>query len=264
MKREPAPSPTRHTLICALRPLGKSAVWSAGILLVWESAGRILQIQPDTLPVPSRIFLEFLVEAERLRTHGAITAAEILSGFFLSVIFSMLTAVLLTLSPSVRRSLVPAAAALRRAPLIAAAPLAFIWLGFGFVSITLLAGVLAFFIMTLGFTAGLGSTSEDVLDLVRVARAGPVRTFMKVRFPACLPEAFVSMRAAVPAVVGAVAVGEFVDGQKGLGYLMLSATFKLQTPFVLATLAILLIIGLALYGTVVFAELVLVRRPRGF
>jgi NitT/TauT family transport system permease protein len=70
------------------------------------------------------------------------------------------------------------------------------------------------------------------------------------------------MKTAVPLVVGVVVIGEFVDGQKGLGYLMLAAAFKLETSLVFAALAAVMLIGLILYGAVVFAELALVRRRR--
>jgi NitT/TauT family transport system permease protein len=163
------------------------------------------------------------------------------------------------LTPSIRRSLLPVISALHRAPLLAATPLVFIWLGFGVRSIVLLACLLASFTMIPGFIDGLGSASEDVLDLLRLAKVGAIRTFMKLRLPSSLPCAFAAMKTSIPLIVSVVAIGEFVDGQKGLAYLMLAAAFKLNTALVFAALAAVLALGLVLYGAVALIEVTLVR-----
>ncbi len=246
-----------------LRGLIQPLVWTAGVLVVWEAAGRILEFNPDILPTPSRILLEWIRESDRLQAHGIFTAAEVLGSFFLSLVLSLPVALALALSPPLHRIMLPVLSALSRAPLIAAAPLAFIWLGFGFRSILLLACLLSFLTLTLGFVRGLRSVSDDALDLMRLARAGPVRTFLQLRLPSSLPCAFGAMKAAIPLVVSAVAVGEFVDGEKGLGYLMLAAAFKLETSLVFAALGGIMLLGLLIYGLVVLAELTCVQLPRG-
>jgi len=141
-----------------------------------------------------------------------------------------------------------------------AAPLAFIWLGFGSRSILLLAGLLSFPALALGFIISLRSVSDDVLDLARLAGAGPVRTMLKIRIPAGLPAALAAVKSAIPLVVGGVVVGEFLDGEKGLGYLMLAATSKLETTFVFAALILTLLLGVLIYAGVAFIELAFLHR----
>jgi NitT/TauT family transport system permease protein len=252
----------KHYLRGQLRSTVPALTWITVLIVLWESAGRILEIQPELLPTPTRILLEWVRDSDRLRAHGIITAAEVLGGFFLSLLFSMPASILIGLTPSLHRSLLPVIVALRRAPLIAATPLAFIWLGFGFRSIVLLACVLSFLTLTPGLVEGLRSVPENVFDLMRLANLGPISVFLKLRLPSCLPQAIAAMKTAVPLVVGVVVVCEFVDGQQGLGYLMLAAAFKLETSLVFAALAAVLLIGLVLYGGVVIAELALVRWRR--
>jgi ABC-type nitrate/sulfonate/bicarbonate transport system permease component len=148
----------------------------------------------------------------------------------------------------------------RRAPLIVAAPLAFIWFGFGSRSILALAGLLALPGLALGLATGLKSVPEDVLALVRLAGAGPFSSLLKIRIPASLPAAFAAMKSAIPIVVGTVAVGEFLDGEKGLGYLMLAATSKMETTSVFAALILTLLLGLLIYAGVAFMELAFLHR----
>jgi len=242
------------------RPLVFPLIWGIGTLAVWEAAGRILEFNPGILPTPSRIFLEWIRESDKLRAHGIITAAEVLGSFFLSLAISLPSAAALALIPSLHRFLLPAFSALNRAPLIAATPLAFIWLGFGFRSILLLACLFSFLTLTLGFVAGLRSAPDNVLDLMRLAQADPLKTFVKLRLPSSLPSAFAAMKTAIPLVVSVVSVGEFVDGEKGLGYLMLAAAFKLETSLVFAALAAVMLLGLVLYGLIALAELVCVHQ----
>lgn len=249
----------RHTLKSAFltrlcRPLVQPVLWVAGTLLIWEVAGRILEFNPEVVPTPSRILFEWIQEYDGLRAHGIITGAEMLGSFFLSLALSIPTAAVLALVPALYNALVPAMSALKKAPLIAATPLAFIWLGFGFRSILLLACLLSFLTLTLGFVRGLRSVSDNALDLMRIADAGPLRTFFMLRLPSSLPRAFAAMKAVIPLIVSVVAVGEFVDGEAGLGYMMLAAAFKLETSLVLASFATLMLIGLLLYGAIALAE----------
>jgi NitT/TauT family transport system permease protein len=55
-------------------------------------------------------------------------------------------------------------------------------------------------------------------------------------------------------------IGEFITADRGLGYLILYAASRADTPLVLAAIAMLCAIGLAIYGAVVAAEGWVMRR----
>jgi NitT/TauT family transport system permease protein len=55
------------------------------------------------------------------------------------------------------------------------------------------------------------------------------------------------------AVIGAV-IGEFIGSNEGLGNLLLTANSQLNTPLVWASLVVLSVLGMVLYGAVVLAE----------
>jgi len=72
--------------------------------------------------------------------------------------------------------------------------------------------------------------------------------------PASLPSVFKALKAAVPlAIIGTIA-GEYAQAETGLGFLMLAAAFKRETPQVFAALTILGSMGLILYGAVILLE----------
>jgi NitT/TauT family transport system permease protein len=55
------------------------------------------------------------------------------------------------------------------------------------------------------------------------------------------------------AVIGAV-IGEFIGSNEGLGNLLLTANSQLDSPLVWASLLILSLLGIILYGAVAIAE----------
>ena len=65
--------------------------------------------------------------------------------------------------------------------------------------------------------------------------------------------------AATMTMIGVI-VGEFVTAQEGLGYLIMFATSAAETALVFAAIALLCVIGLALYGSVVLVEVILQKR----
>ena len=72
-----------------------------------------------------------------------------------------------------------------------------------------------------------------------------------------MPSIFSGAKIAVTlAVIGAV-IGEFIGSNQGLGNLLLTANSQLNTPLVWASLVVLSVLGMLLYGAVVLAEKVL-------
>jgi NitT/TauT family transport system permease protein len=93
-----------------------------------------------------------------------------------------------------------------------------------------------------------------MLWLAQSMGLGPVATFFKIRLPHALPSVFGGLKVAVTlAVVGAV-VGEFVGADAGLGHLLIIANGNLDTPTLFATLIILTLLGLLLYGALAVLE----------
>ena len=69
-----------------------------------------------------------------------------------------------------------------------------------------------------------------------------------------MPFIFSGLKVAIAlAVVGAV-VGEFVNADKGLGYLIITATAFFKTPVAFGALILLSIMGIVLFQVVVIIE----------
>ena len=75
-----------------------------------------------------------------------------------------------------------------------------------------------------------------------------------IRLPYAVPFIFSGLKVAIAlAVVGAV-VGEFVNADEGLGYLIITATAFFKTPVAFGALILLSIMGIVLFQVVVIIE----------
>jgi hypothetical protein len=76
---------------------------------------------------------------------------------------------------------------------------------------------------------GLESVSANEVELFRVLSASKLETLWKLRLPRALPFLFSSLRiSSATAVIGAV-VGEWIGSDKGLGAMIIQATFNYQS-----------------------------------
>jgi polyprenyl P-hydroxybenzoate/phenylacrylic acid decarboxylase-like protein len=99
-----------------------------------------------------------------------------------------------------------------------------------------LAFLLALFPIFVNSLTGLGEIEPDILDLSKLAGGSRFRIFRMVRLMHATPYIADALKVAFPlALVGSI-VGEFIGGNKGIGYLVLSAQFSLDTPLVFAAL----------------------------
>jgi NitT/TauT family transport system permease protein len=126
----------------------------------------------------------------------------------------------------------------------------------------LLAFLLGLFPIFVNSVTGLGEIEPDVLDLARLAGGNAWRMFTKVRLMHAVPYITDALKIAFPlALVGSI-VGEFIGGNDGVGYLILSGQFNMDTPLVFACLvSITLFTGLAI-GVVALLERIFLKwRP---
>lgn len=228
-----------------------------GLIILWELAYYVFDIPKFIVPPPSDILRETWEWRAYLLDHTLVTMYETLAGFVLTLAIGVPLAILLVYSPFLKRALYPLIVITQAVPKVAIAPLLLLILGHGQTSKVVVAFLVAFFPVVVDTAAGLASTPPELMDLSRSYRAGALRTFLKVRFPMALPFFFSGVKVAITlAVVGAV-VGEFVGSDKGLGYVIVSATSFWRTALTFSAMGILSVMAIALFGLVSYLERVL-------
>jgi NitT/TauT family transport system permease protein len=245
-------------VLAALERRARPVLLPAGVLLgalvVWEITWRIFDVPRFVVPLPSGILAETWQWRWHLLTHGWVTLHETLAGFALSIAVGVPIAVVIVYSPVLRSAIYPLLVVAQAVPKVAIAPVLLLLLGAGEVSKVVVAFSVAFFPVVVDTATGLAATPTELLDLSRSYRASPLKTFLKVRFPMALPFFFSGLKVAVTlAVIGAV-VGEFVGSDRGLGYVILSATSYWKSNLAFAAMLLLAVMAVGLFGLVELVE----------
>ena len=224
------------------------------LLVLWDLCVRLFNLPVYLVPRPSAVATRMVTDAGLLLRHGAITFAESVGGFLLSVAIGVPLGMALVWSRLLERSVMPLLVVSQSFPKVAIAPLIVIWFGLGVLPKLVIGFLIAFFPVVISAIAGMRSVDPDLLDLARSMQGTGLRTFLKIRLPFALPQMFAGFKVAVAfATVGAV-VGEWVGADSGLGYLLLWANANLDTSLLFGILVCLMIIGLLLYYAVELVE----------
>lgn len=227
----------------AIRPIFLIAI----ILVGWDLAVRIFHIPPYLIPGPSLVVMELVGQWPMLLRETLPTFYATMGGFLLSALIGIPVAMMIAGSRTVESYLYPILVFSQSVPKIAVAPLFVVWFGFGIFPKIISAFLLGFFPVVVATVIGLKSIDTEMLDLARSMRAGPLRTFWRVRLPFALPSIFGGLKVSITlAVVGAV-VGEFVGANSGIGYVLQTANGNFDLPLMFAALFILSVMGVILF-----------------
>lgn len=243
-----------------LPPLGLFVV----VLGLWQRFVVVADVPSVVLPSPVEIGVTLVATHQMLIADATVTAATAGVGFLAGTTVGLVLAFAMTVSTPAMKTLLPYVIALRIAPLIAVAPLVFLWFGRSLPARALLVATLTLFPIIISALDGLRSTPEHYLALGRSVAAPSHAVFLRIRVPAAAPSIFAGLKiAATLAVIGAV-VAEFVTLDSGLGFRVYYTATHLQTAESYAALVALSVLGLAFYSVpVVLERLVRPGRPLG-
>ena len=218
-----------------------------GFFVAWYAAVVLFRLPGYLLPCPVDVAGEMVTRRHIFLTHGLDTLWAVVAGFLLSIAIAGPLAVAIVSSRTLERMLMPLIVISQTVPKVAIAPLFVIWMGFGHLPKISIAFLIAFFPILVATIGGLKSVETELLDLVKSMSATPGQIILKVQVPAALPQFFSGLKISVClAVVGAI-VGEFVGSDRGLGFLLLTASGALNAKQVYATLLILIGMGIVLF-----------------
>ena len=226
-----------------LRPL----ILTAGFLLLWQLVVTLTGAPPYILPGPLPVGHAIIDKFPLLLSHLGTTLTEILLGLALGTILGTSAALVMILSPLLKRWMLPVLVVSQAIPVFALAPILVLWLGYGMASKVAMAVLIIFFPVASSFYSGMQRTEPDLLELARIMGAGPLAVLRTIIIPSALPAFASGLRVATAvAPIGAV-VGEWVGSSAGLGFYMLHANARMQIDVMFAALTVLAVTSLALY-----------------
>jgi NitT/TauT family transport system permease protein len=232
----------------------KVAAVLIGSLLLWQAAVVFAKIPSYLLPSPIAIVEELIDDPIWYLKNSAETLIPTLAGFALALVVGCAAAIGVIYSRVLESTIYTFLVTLNSVPKIALAPVFIIWLGTGMSSKVAIAFMIALFAIVVDAVLGLRSVDADALDLFRAMRGTRFQTLVRLRMPAALPHLFAGMKLSISlALIGAVAA-EFVASEGGLGHIILQAQGMFQTTRVFAAIAMLGVMGTALFYIVDFVE----------
>ena len=230
------------------------------LLGLWQLAASLdvianaLNIEPFLVPSPTEIAQSLWADRSLLLDNGWVTLQEVLAGFALSVVAGVAFAVVLHLSPMLRRAFYPLLIASQTVPIVVIAPILVVWLGFGIGPKLVIIALICFFPITVNAADGLRSVDTEAIKMMRTLDASRLQTFRRVEGPSALPYFFSGAKIAVAvAVIGAV-FGEWAGSSSGLGHLIQQASAQLQTARTFAAVVVLSALAIVLFGLLAVIE----------
>jgi len=243
-------SPRRQEILRIAMPWLAMALF----LVVWELACVVFQIEEIILPRPTKVFVVFVQRIDILLAFCWDTLWTTVLGFLMAIAGGMLLGVLIGASPLIYSGLYPLLIAFNAVPKVAIVPILMIWVGVGALPAVITAFVISFFPIVVNVATGLATIEPEMIDVLNSLGASRLEILRKVGIPRAMPYLFASLKVAITlAFIGSV-ISETVGGNRGIGFLMLSAGARNDAPTTFAGLFAIAIMGVAMYAVCALVE----------
>ncbi|MCS0495966.1 ABC transporter permease [Ancylobacter sp. MQZ15Z-1] len=224
------------------------------LLVLWEVACIVFHIPEIVAPRPTRVFEVVIQRWDLLLRFCLETLWTTLIGFFLAIGFGLLLGLAIGASPFIYSGLYPLLIAFNAIPKVAIVPILMIWVGIGALPAIITAFVISFFPIVVNVATGLATIEPEMRDLMRSLGASNREILVKVGIPRAMPYLFASLKvAATLAFVGSV-LSETVGGNRGIGFLMLSASARNDSATTFAGLFAIAVMGVGVYAACALIE----------
>jgi NitT/TauT family transport system permease protein len=219
-----------------------------GGLLLWEIVSRLVVANPLFLAAPTQIVAAIysLTISGQMLDHIAISAAEFALGYVIASVVGIAIGFGMASSVNFKRAMQPWISGLYATPTIALAPLFILWLGIGIWSKVLVVIFLVLFPVTINTEAGLRTTSERLIEMLRSFGATGRQIFFKVSLPSALPFILAGLKLGIGRGLIGVVVAELFGSRMGLGRLISQSADAFNMPELFAGVVVLAVAGIAM------------------
>lgn len=231
---------------------------SALLVAVWQGAVWALQYPVWLLPGPLAVldrFQQALADGT-LAQHTVPTVIESLGGFGLALMIGTTLGYLVAHSRTLERWVAPYLAAAQAIPVIAIAPLIFIWFGTSsdIVRNSVVAAIVVVFPIFSSTVTGVRGIPRELREVGQVEGATRWQRLRYIELPLALPVLFSGIRTSLAFATTGAVVGEFIGARYGLGALINVARGFFDTPLIFVALFCLGAITLLFYSLLAVTE----------
>jgi NitT/TauT family transport system permease protein len=248
-------APESRLLAGGAVPLASIAV-AVVVLLAWQYLPPLFGVPKYIIPRISDLASEMvrMWYQENLLTNFISTASMSILGFVLGSFLGAAVGYALGLLPTWEKVLSPYILALQIAPKVAFAPLFILWFGYNALPKLTVTILVVFFPILVNVLQAMRVMDRDLVNLARAYNMGWAKIFWKVMLPSSMPNLMAGLRIGATLAVIGITVGELVGGEVGLGYLISFGQGSANTAMVFDAIALLTVIGIAMYSVVTAVE----------
>jgi NitT/TauT family transport system permease protein len=233
-------------------------------LILWDRVVVWNDIPHYLVPGPGLVLETLIKDWTILFAAMLVTLQITLMALAVAVIGGVGLAILFNQSRFAELSFYPYAVILQVTPIVAVAPLIFIYIDNRTVGLLLCAWIVAFFPILSNTTLGLNSVDHNLRDLFRIYGASRWQRLRFLQLPSALPYFLGGLRIAGGlALIGSI-VAEYVAGTTGIGsglaFRILEAGYRLNIPRMFAALVLIACLGVIIFAGLSFLSHMLLRK----
>jgi sulfonate transport system permease protein len=218
---------------------------------IWQLLSATGVLPPSRLASPASIaHTAYNLVVTDNPAYGTLQASLLVSaerwgiGFSIGVVVAVILAILSGLSRIGEYALDPVMNALRSVPLLGLLPLFIVWFGIGDLPKDLIVLLGALFPMYINTFAGIRGVDPKLGELGQVLGLSRWELVWHVVLPGALPQALTGLRLSVIGSLLALVVGEQINANAGLGFMIDQAETFLANNVIVVALIVYAILGL--------------------
>ncbi|WIX76054.1 ABC transporter permease [Amycolatopsis carbonis] len=223
--------------------------WISPVVLVaaWQLASSTGVLPPEKLSAPWTVLTSAfdLARTGELGNAFVVSLGRVGAGFAIGAVAGVLLGIVAGLSRWGEALVDPPVQMLRTLPFLGLIPLFILWFGIGEETKIVLVALGVAFPLYLNVHSGIRTADARLVEAARALGFTRGERLWHVILPGALPQALVGLRQSLGLAWLALIVGETVNADAGLGYLINNAREFLRTDVVVVGLIVYAILGLA-------------------
>jgi sulfonate transport system permease protein len=236
------------------------------LIALWQFASSAGWVDSAVLAPPSQVWAAFieLSRSGEILTDVATSFERVMLGLAIGGSIAVVLALTAGLSRIGEEAIDPPLQMIRAMPSLGLAPLFVIWLGIDEGVKVGLVAIGVVFPLYINLYKGIRGIDRRYAELAQVCGATRRELLTRVIFPAALPSALVGLRLSLGIAWLSLVIGEGINAQGGIGYLVAQGRNSLQTDWIILGLVLYAILGLLMEALVRLLEWRLLPWNRGF
>lgn len=217
------------------------------ILIIWTAGSYFSLWSSYIIPSPQKVIFTAgkLIKNGALEKHLLISLSRIFTGFFITVIVGIPSAVIFGMFPKIYNYFKNILEFMRHTPPFALIPMIILWFGIGELSKIMIIVLASFFPVFLNTLKGIEGCDKKLMEVGQAFNFTKYEIFKKIIFPSAIPDILTGIKLGIGYSWRAIIGAEMIAASSGLGYLILDGQQMSRSDVVIVG-----ILSIGVFGSV--------------